>query len=89
MSYSYSLKNNQEFDNKNVSDLVSAPINNLFDSSSSTNSLMSNSSSSSASESSQQQQLANRRVVKSCLWSTVIFAINFVSSILVINLAKW
>jgi len=88
MSYSYSLKNNQEFDNKNASDLVPTPINSLFDSSSSTNSLMSNSSSSSASESSQ-QQLANRRVVKSCLWSTVIFAINFVSSILVINLAKW
>lgn len=34
-------------------------------------------------------QVANRRVVKSCLWSTVIFSINFISSILVINLAKW
>ncbi|CAF2041540.1 unnamed protein product [Rotaria magnacalcarata] len=35
------------------------------------------------------QQLVNKRVVNSCLWSTVIFSINFVSSILVINLAKW
>ncbi len=35
------------------------------------------------------QQIPNRRVVKSCFWSTMIFSINFISSILVINLSKW
>ncbi len=34
-------------------------------------------------------QVANRRVVKSCFWSTTIFSLNFISSILVINIAKW
>lgn len=33
--------------------------------------------------------ISNRRVVKSCFWSTTIFSINFISSILVINLSKW
>ena len=33
--------------------------------------------------------VANRRVIQSCFWSTLIFSTNFVSSILVINLAKW
>ncbi|CAM4931445.1 unnamed protein product [Rotaria socialis] len=46
-------------------------------------------SSSSSSLNDSGQQLVNKRVVNSCLWSTVIFSINFVSSILVINLAKW
>jgi len=80
MSYTHSSKDNEEYDNKNVAfDILSTSSNNL---------LMSNSSSSSSSDSSQ-QQLANKRVVKSCLLSTVIFSINFISSILVINLAKW
>jgi len=35
------------------------------------------------------QQIPNRRVVKSCFCSTLIFSINFISSILVINLSKW
>jgi solute carrier family 35 protein E3 len=34
-------------------------------------------------------QNPNRRAVKSCFWSTAIFSINFISSILVINLSKW
>ncbi len=34
-------------------------------------------------------QVPNRRVVKSCFWSTTIFSVNFISSILIINLAKW
>jgi hypothetical protein len=68
------IKDNLEFGNKD------APIDLLSSSMSS--------STSSSSESSQ-HHVANRRVVKSCLWSTVIFSINFISSILVINLAKW
>ncbi len=43
------------------------------------------SNSSSSNESSSPQ----RRVVKSCFWSTAIFSMNFISSILVINLSKW
>jgi len=80
-SYTHPSRDNQEYDNTNVAfDILST---------SSNNSLMSSSASSASSESSQQQQLTNKRVVKSCLLSTVIFSINFISSILVINLAKW
>jgi hypothetical protein len=78
-SYSHPAKNNQESDNTNI------PIE--IHSTSSANLLMSNATISS--NGSSQQPPANKRVVKSCLWSTVIFSINFVSSILVINLAKW
>jgi hypothetical protein len=77
MSYSYPAKENQALVNTDV------PIN----ISSSVSSLMTNSSISLSNES--PQLPANRRVVKSCFWSTTIFSINFVSSILVINLAKW
>ncbi len=79
-SYTHPSRDNQEYDNTDVAfDILST---------SSNNSLMSSSASSASSESSQ-QQLTNKRVVKSCLLSTVIFSINFISSILVINLAKW
>ncbi len=46
-------------------------------------------SSSSSMEEVSPQQNPNRRVVKSCFWSAAIFSINFISSILVINLSKW
>jgi len=77
MSYLNPAKENQILDKTEV------PIN----LSSSISSLMNNSNISLSNES--PQSPANRRVVKSCFWSTTIFSINFVSSILVINLAKW
>ena len=81
MNYSYPSKDIQALDSNDIS---------LNLSSSSTSSLMSNPNMLLSNDSSPQQpQPANRRVVKSCFWSTVIFSINFVSSILVINLAKW
>ena len=74
---------NQEFNKKDVPvDFVQSGL------SSSAGSLMNNSASLSSNDS-VQSALGNKRVVKSCLWSTTIFSINFVSSILVINLAKW
>jgi hypothetical protein len=85
MSSSYSSKDSQEFNKK---DLLLDIQSTLLTKSSDTLSPMVTPSSSPLSETAQ-AQLANRRVVKSCLWSTVIFSINFVSSILVINLAKW
>jgi hypothetical protein len=33
--------------------------------------------------------MVSRRGTKSCFFSTIIFSTNFISSILVINLAKW
>ena len=51
--------------------------------------LLNNSPNSSSSTESSLLQNPNRRVVKSCFWSTSIFSINFISSILVINLSKW
>jgi hypothetical protein len=84
MSYSYTSKDNQAFDNKDIS--VNFPPTLLDASPSSASSSVTSSASSSESA---QQQIANRRVVKSCMFSTIIFSINFVSSILVINLSKW
>ena len=88
---SYSSKDNQEFDTENLS--VGVPLVPLLrpsdSSSSSSRSSMSSSQTSINLNEPSQPQVANRRVVKSCLWSTVIFSINFISSILVINLAKW
>ncbi len=76
----FSLEDDQDLDNKKVSiDLLPTSLDNAS---------MTSSISSSSSEP-LLPQVANQRVIKSCLWSTVIFSINFISSILVINLAKW
>ena len=91
MSSSYSPKDNQELDTENLSAGVpSLPLLRPSNSpSSSSRSSMSSSQTSINLNDPSQPQVPNRRVVKSCLWSTVIFSINFISSILVINLAKW
>lgn len=83
MSDSYPTKTNQNFDEDPSTDMSPK----FSHKSSSTVNLLRSDSSSSAHDF--PQQTPNKRVVKSCLWSTVIFSINFVSSILVINLAKW
>ncbi|UJR15531.1 hypothetical protein I4U23_002470 [Adineta vaga] len=44
---------------------------------------------SSTSNDSSEQGISNEHVDKSCFCSTIIFSINFISSILIINLSKW
>ncbi|CAF3525734.1 unnamed protein product [Rotaria sordida] len=86
MSGSYALLKDQTVDNKDLSIDMSTKLSNKLSSSSI---LIRSDSSSSSSINESGQQAGNKRVVKSCFWSTFIFSINFVSSILVINLAKW
>ncbi|CAF4827040.1 unnamed protein product [Rotaria sp. Silwood1] len=86
MSSSRSSLNNQESDNKDLSIDMSTKLLNKISGLSSSTILLSDSPSS-LKESG--QTAVNKRVVKSCFFSTVIFSINFISSILVINLAKW
>ena len=80
MSHAYSSKPLQDSDKRELSLNASSPSSMK---SLSTGSLLPNSSDST------QNMISNRRMVKSCFWSTTIFSINFTSSILVINLAKW
>ena len=79
---SYSLKDSQDFDNQEVAAETPSMLNKLSSPSLTTSSLKDD-------MQSLNEQHADRRVIKSCAWSTVIFSINFVSSILVINLSKW
>ncbi len=94
MSYSSTVKSHEKLDNKDT--FINLPSNNSnnglllskkLDDDSSSTSLLSDSSLSSIELT--PQQIPNRRVVKSCFWSTTVFSINFISSILVINLSKW
>jgi hypothetical protein len=80
MSHSVSIKDYQKLDNKDTSIHLPSDYSSK-ELSSSPNSSLSNESS--------DQQVSERRVVKSCFWSTTIFSLNFVSSIVVINLSKW
>ena len=101
MSYPYPIKDQHAVNHENLSIHLSPhclsneppSMNRKSSSPTSTSSLMSSSASSSSSSSSSsdssQQMAPNRRAVKSCFWSTAIFSVNFVSSILVINLSKW
>lgn len=89
MSHSQSLKEKKELDSDDYSIDMSSKSFSKSNGQGSTSILLRSDSSSSSSLNDSGQQIANKRVVKSCLWSTVIFSINFISSILVINLAKW
>lgn len=90
MSHSSIAKTHDKLDNRDIlidfsnKDLLSSK---KFSDDSSSSSLLSDSSSSASDVS--LQHVPHRRAVKSCFWSTIIFSINFMSSILVINLSKW
>ncbi|CAF3219760.1 unnamed protein product [Rotaria socialis] len=91
MTYSYATQDHRSIDNKDESVRLSLNYSNddLSASSktpdiSSTELLVSNSS-----ILNDQNPVSNPRIAKSCFLSTFIFLINFISSILVINLSKW
>lgn len=85
MSHSSSMKRHESIDIEDIavhhtSDYLNDELK-IYDDSS--NSLLNDSNELSS------QENPNRHVVKSCFSSTIIFSINFISSILVINLSKW
>ena len=88
MSHSYPSKNIEELENQDS--FMKMASSELFNKSNtlipSTNSIRNDSSLTPSNESTQSSK---KPVIKSCACSTVMFSLNFVSSILVINLAKW
>ncbi|CAF3489738.1 unnamed protein product [Rotaria sp. Silwood1] len=98
MPYSYPRKDHLKIDNKDISVHFSSNNSNnelllstRTSDSSSINSLISNALilNESSQQQQQQKQVSNQRIIQSCFWSIFIFLINFISSILVINLSKW
>ncbi len=88
MSHSYPTTDYQKLDNKDVLIHLSSNYSNNELSLSDTVS-DSPPTSLSPTDKLSEKQVPNGHVVNSCFWSTTIFSVNFISSILIINLAKW